>query len=381
MNVPGRPSVVRRVAGRARGRQAEQVRARHLDFFPDWRRGNPYLSMLYSHLGDVDAEARPTGPLIEHLAHAASSRAPGVLHLHWTTPVLRGAADVAEARGRAERLAELLDRFAAAGGRLVWTVHNVLPHDASYPEIEAEVCRTVAAHADLVHVLCDETMVAVAPYYSLDPARVVTIPHSSYAGIYPQRVPRARARRRLGLAEDERALTTVGRLRPYKGVDRLLDAFERPPLDRPDLRLLVAGRPGDAPGMAELVSRIEATPRVRSSLRRVPDSDLQVWLGGADLAVLPYAGILNSGSLLLAETFGVPVVAPRSGALIARDGLPHVRLFDPDDFEPVLATAVRDLVDSPAAAATARESALATAAANPPSLMARRFAEAVAPLL
>jgi len=58
-----------------------------------------------------------------------------------------------------------------------------------------------------------------------------------------------------------------------------------------------------------------------------------------------------------------------------------VRLFGADDFETVLATAVRDLVDDRTGAAAARASALAVAAANPPDLMARRFAEAVAPVL
>ncbi len=354
---------------------------RHVDFFPNWRKGNPFLSMLFSRLGEVDASARPTGPLTEHLERAAASGSPGLLNLHWTTPVLRGASDAEEADRRVVRLADLLDGFRAAGGRLVWTVHNVLPHDAAYPEAEARVCRLVAEHADVVHVLCDETLPAVAPYYPLDPARVVTIPHSSYVGIYPQRVGRAGARRRLGVGAHDRVLATLGLIRPYKGIDRLLDAVARPPLDRPDLRLLVAGLQGGGPGMQALVERLTSTPRVVSRAERVPDRDVQLWMGAADLAVLPYAGILNSGSFLLAETFGLPVVAPRAGALLAREGSPHVRLFDPDDFESVLAAAVTDLVDDRSAAARARDSALATAAANPPELMARRFAAVVGPLL
>jgi hypothetical protein len=65
---------------------------------------------------------------------------------------------------------------------------------------------------------------------------------------------------------------------------------------------------------------------------------------------------------------------------VSREGAPHVRLFDPPDLAAVVAGAVRDLVVPPRAAAAARESALATAAANPPELMAHRFAAAVAPL-
>src|SRR4051794_62995 len=225
--------------------------------------------MLFSGLGDLDAAARPTGPLTEHLERAASSGSPGLLNLHWTTPVLRGAADADEAWRRAWRLGELLEAFKAAGGRLVWTVHNVLPHDAAYVSAETEVCRLVADHADLVHVLCQETLPAVPPYYPPDPARVVTIPPSSHVGGDPQRIGRARARRRLGLGGQDRVLATLGLIRPYKGIDRLLDTFSRSPLDAPDLRLLVAGLQGDGPGMQALAARLATTPRVVSRTERV----------------------------------------------------------------------------------------------------------------
>jgi len=353
---------------------------RTLDFFPDWRRGNPFLSMLFARLGELDVSPRPVDGLRRHLVRAVESNDPGVLNVHWTTPVLRGAVDEDEARTRTARLSDLLDAFGTAGGRLVWTVHNALPHDAAYPEAEAEVCRVLARHADLVHVLSDQTGAAVAPYFELDPARTVTIPHSSYLGVYHDRMRRRRARRDLGLAASDRGLVTLGRIRPYKGLDRLLDAWGRAPLDDPSLRLLVAGKPSRDAGTADLAARLAKTPGVLSSLARVPAREVQRWMRAADLAVLPYDGILNSGSFLLAETFGLPIVAPRSGALVSREGAPHVRLFDPPDLAAVVAGAVRDLVVPPRAAAEARESALATAAANPPELMAQRFATAVAPL-
>jgi glycosyltransferase involved in cell wall biosynthesis len=354
--------------------------SRELDFFPDWQRGNPFLSMLFSGLDGIGATARPSGPLLEHLAAAAHRPDPGVLNLHWTSPVLARVRDTDTAVRRVAQLAELLTGFKDAGGRLVWTVHNVLPHDAVHVEQEQQVCRLVADHADLVHVLCAETLPAVAPYYPLDPEKVVTIPHSSYVGVYPQRISRRRARRRLGLGRDDRVLATLGQIRPYKGIDRLLDALDRPPLDAPDLRLLVAGPQGKGPAMQALVDRLGSTTRVVTRATRVPPGQVQVWLGAADLAVLPYSGILNSGSFLLAETFGLPVVGPRAGALLSREDEPHVRLFAPDDLETVLATAIRDLVATPESA-VARRSALAAAEANPPSLMAARFAAAVAPLL
>jgi len=104
---------------------------RRLDFFPDWRGGNPYLSMLFAGLGGIGACARPTGPLQEHLACAARELDPGVLNLHWTAPILADATDHHDAVRRVALLGTLLTGFKDAGGRLVWSVHNVLPHDAT----------------------------------------------------------------------------------------------------------------------------------------------------------------------------------------------------------------------------------------------------------
>jgi glycosyltransferase involved in cell wall biosynthesis len=354
---------------------------RVLDFYPDWSRGNPFQSMLFADLATVDAVARPVPDLAGHLAAAQDTPHPGVLNLHWTTPVLASALTESDARARVDQFAEGLQRFRDAGGRLVWTVHNVLPHDAAYVDSEIRLAGLLAAHADLVHVMSEVTAQAAAPYYRLDPERTVCIPHSSYLGMYPDWLSREGARLRLGVLPSEKVLLALGQIRPYKGLDRLLDFVEDAVHDDPTLRLLVAGPVGRHPDAGALAARLASMPRTISSRRRVRDDHLQVWLRAADLAVLPYTGILNSGSFLLAETFGRPVVATRAGALASRDGEAHVRLFDEGRFEETLRSAIRDLVEDPAGARLARASAEAAAAARPPAQMAAAFAEAVGPLL
>ncbi len=350
-----------------------------LAFFPDWRRFNPFQTMLFGDLGRVGGVPRPARSLRKHLASATESGRPGLLNVHWTTPLLAGVADEAEARAKVAVIAERLDAFKEAGGRLVWTVHNVLPHDPVHVESEVALARLLASRADLVHVLSEATLAAAAPYFEIDPARAICIPHSSYRGMYPDWVSRAAARRRLGVAPDESAVLALGQIRPYKGLDRLLDFAER--ADRPRLRLLVAGalRPGAESD--DLAARLSTAPRTTSLTRRLRDDEIQVWMRAADIAVLPYVRVLNSGAFLLAESFDLPVVAPRTGALVERATDPHVRLFDEDDFQEVLSGAVADLVEDPEGAARARASAEHAALSRPVGAMAARFADAVAPLL
>lgn len=350
-----------------------------LAFFPDWRRFNPFQEMLLSDLGRVGATPQPVRSIRDHLTTASGSERPGLLNVHWTTPILGSSRDAGRARAKVALVTELLDDFQKAGGRLVWTVHNVLPHEAVHVESEVALARVLADRADLVHVLSEATLPAAAPYFTIDPTRTVCIPHSSYRGIYPDWVGRAGARRRLGVAPDETVLLALGQIRPYKGLDRLLDFADR--AARPHLRLLVAGALRPRPGSEELAARLATTPRTTSLTRRLRDEEIQVWMRAADLAVLPYVSVLNSGAFLLAESFDLPVVAPRTGALVERGTEPHVRLFDEHEFEGVLAHAIRDLVEDPEGAARARASAERAARSRPADEMAARFADAVAPLL
>jgi glycosyltransferase involved in cell wall biosynthesis len=348
-------------------------------FFPDWRRFNPFQTMLFGDLGRVGGTPRPARGLRNHLTSATASGRPGVLNVHWTTPVLAGVADEKQARAKVALVGRLLDAFRGAGGRLVWTVHNVLPHDPVHVECEVALARLLADRADLVHVLSESTVGAAAPYFEIDPARTVCIPHSSYRGMYPDWVSRAGARRRLGVASDETAVLALGQIRPYQGLDRLLDFAER--AGRPRLRLLVAGALRPGPEADALTTRLGDAPRTTSLTRRLRDDEIQVWMRAADIAVMPYVRVLNSGAFLLAESFDLPVVGPRTGALAEREADAHVRLFDEDDFHEVLAEAIADLVEHPDGAARARASAEQAALARPVAAMARRFADAVAPLL
>jgi glycosyltransferase involved in cell wall biosynthesis len=147
-------------------------------------------------------------------------------------------------------------------------------------------------------------------------------------------------------------------------------------VDDPSLRLLIAGRAGKQPGIAELEERCAAHPRVMSRFTHLPNAELQAWFAAADVAVLPYVNILNSSAFQLAPSFGLPVVGPRMGALTAAEDEPYVRLFDPtspDNLRDVVRGAIRDFVGDEEVRQTARTAA----ATRPPAAMAEAFARVI----
>ena len=349
---------------------------RTLYFAPDYRAFNPFQSMLNAALGQgITAVPVPAKQVVQGLRDAE----PGsVFHLHWTAPVLQWSKEHAEAEQALADFMDALAGFQARGGKLIWSIHNALPHDSKFPDLDLDLARLLAERADRIHVLSPDTPELVANLYALDPGRTVVIEHSSYLGQYPDDVSRADARAQLGLDQDAKVIVALGGIRPYKGLNRLLDAFEAIADD--DARLLVAGQPRAGEFADELRRRCEANPQVIAHFARVPDDELQVWLHAADVAALPYLDILNSGGYWLAVTFGLPVVAPRAGTLTQFDGEPHVRLFDPGSpqsgtasLRRTLEQALRDLVGNNSASASAR----AAAQSRSPQRMAAGYATLV----
>lgn len=355
--------------------------SRHaIHLFPDYRSTNPYQDMLYGGLASVGAFSLPVRDLVSHFRTRAEATVPGTVHVHWTAPILQWAQGPYAAELVLQKFTDALLAFKAAGGNLIWTIHNLLPHDGKYRSAELTIADLLSEHADLIHVLTEETLVAADDLFTVDPSKVAVIEHSSYLGQYPDWIGRSEARRRLGITPHEKVLVALGGIRPYKGLSRLVDIFEEMAASDPSLRLLIAGKPSRLPGVEKLKARCEESSRIISRFDFVPDDQLQVWMRAADLAVLPYHQVLNSGAYLLAQTFDLPVVAPRTGAISSAD-VAHVRLFDPQDdasLKSTLERAVRDLIDDEDAAGEARAAARVEASRRLPADMAHQFATALA---
>ena len=133
------------------------------------------------------------------------------------------------------------------------------------------------------------------------------MPHGSYIGVYPQGRSRSEARSELGLPQDSFVFLCFGELREYKEIDLLLAAFASVSL--PDARLLIAGNAKD-PSVGLDVSAASATDsRILTMLGFVPENQIFELFHACDAAVLARGDGGTSGSLILALSMGLPVVA------------------------------------------------------------------------
>lgn len=278
---------------------------------------SPYQDLVYRQAWQHGIAPIPLHDLAD-LAVAERALAPEtrrILHLHWVNRVLAGATGPDEADRRVAAAAATLDRARQAGWAIAWTVHNILPHDAALPEAEAHLRRTIVDRADLVHVMTASTAELAAPLYRIPPERTVHVPLPSFRGAYADIVSRSAARFSLGLPGDARVISLVGGLRPYKGLDLLLDGFDRALTAHPDLHLLIAGLPSRSPEIGAFVERAVAQRNVHLHGRMIPADDMQLFLRASDAVVLPYVRTLNSALLMLALAFDLPVIAPDLGGI------------------------------------------------------------------
>lgn len=111
--------------------------------------------------------------------------------------------------------------------------------------------------------------------------------------------------------EKSRDFVFFGRMRAYKGLDLLRDAWPLVLARHPGARLRLVGE-GDPERLAPGISSL---PGVSIDSRWVPEAELASMIASAGVVVLPYREASQSGVLPLALAAGVPVVATRVGGL------------------------------------------------------------------
>jgi glycosyltransferase involved in cell wall biosynthesis len=322
---------------------------------------NPYARLLYRELERFGFETIDASPLkLEWLLRAR--RHVDILHFHWdpqqkyvqrspdrVTLLLR--------RLRRERLlpwwdvvsfVTLLAAARTLGYHLVWTIHEIRPHESDYSRHDILASRALARLSHLLLAHDAATAERAGEAFGLPAAEIHVVPHGSYVGVYPPGRARDTVRSELGVPPDAFVFLAFGHLRAYKEFPVLLDAFESLPL--PAARLIVAGVPWDA-AMRNIVSAAaERDSRIRLMLGPVPVEGVDELFKASDAAVFPRGDGWTSGSLILAMSMGVPVVAARQPTYAELiDGETAGWLFEPGD--------VSSLKDCLLAAATNPEQA------------------------
>jgi D-inositol-3-phosphate glycosyltransferase len=224
---------------------------------------------------------------------------------------------------RFERIA-LIAILKLLGKTLVFTAHNVddrARDGATSNLVDRLSLRFLYRTVDHVFVHTAAMKTELTRAFDVDDSRVTVVPLGINDVVPVARLKRAEARRQLGLTFDARTLLFFGNIAPYKGVEDLVHALAQ--LVREDGRytVLIAGavkNPGAETywrSVERLVVDLGLAKHVVRHVRYIPDEEVGAFFRAADVSVLPYRRVYQSGVLGLSYAQGLPVIAADVGAI------------------------------------------------------------------
>jgi beta-1,4-mannosyltransferase len=285
---------------------------------------NPYTRLLAEHLAAVEGVTVRTFSWRTALLGRYDA-----FHAHWPEILVDGHSPLKKLVRQAFTLA-LVARLAVTRTPIVRTVHNVgLPSGIS--RRERMLLELFDRRTTLRIRLNTETPVE-------GPSAL--IPHGHYRDWFAGYTPAATRPGQLGYA---------GRIRRYKGVETLIEAF-RGTTD-PAMRLRVGGYPSTT-GLADAVRRLaEGDDRISLEFGFISDETLVDLVTSSEIVVLPYQFMHNSAAALTALSLDRPVLVPANEVnerLAAEVGDGWVHTFEGTLTPEAITGALADVRSAPA---------------------------------
>lgn len=192
--------------------------------------------------------------------------------------------------------------------KVVAILDNVIPHERHF--FDTPLTKYFLSGADKCVTLCKE--VAEDLLSIRKDAEYTVLPHPIYSH-FGDKTDRAEAERMLGLKPGMKNILFFGLIREYKGLDILLDAFDRL---GPDYQLIIAGEPyGSFEKYRKAIDSSRGRDRIHVFDHYIKDSEVSRYFSAADVTVLPYRSATQSGISSIAYHFEVPMIVTDVGGL------------------------------------------------------------------
>jgi glycosyltransferase involved in cell wall biosynthesis len=208
------------------------------------------------------------------------------------------------------------------GKRIAFTAHNVNAgkRDGNDSWLNRLTLKIQYRLVDHIFVHTEKMKNELLEDFGVREQAVTVIPFGINNAVPDTELTPREAKQRLGLGDREKTILFFGNIGPYKGVDSLVTAFQKVAATNPEYRLIIAGKPRG--GCEQYLKEIQDTigrdgsrARVLQKIGYVPDEDTELYFKAADVLVLPYTEVSQSGVLFLGYSFGLPVIATDVGAL------------------------------------------------------------------
>jgi predicted dehydrogenase len=299
------------------------IRVAHLPVYAE----NPYQPQLMGKLRANQVAVTDGGAGGNFFRAALLRWKPDIMHFHWLHPYLLRPGWLASNIRSIRFLVEIV-LLRLAGVKVVWTVHNLVNHDERFPMLERFYTRLFARLATGVVFHSQAALALARESLGINGNKLTAvIPQGNYIECYPNQLAKSECRQLLNLKESQLVFAILGRMEPYKGILELIQCFHQMP---PEAHLVIAGHVSSPEMLERIRASIGGATNIHLHEGFVPDDRIQVFLNAADAYVFPVRNILNSGSISLAMSFGLPCIAPRLGGVPENLGENGGIIYDPN---------------------------------------------------
>ena len=287
---------------------SDEVEAPELHADPRMR----FLNLRGSQLENVSFVTKARRVLVYYarlISYAASAR-PKIFHLLWNNKF--------DAFDRTL----LMFYYRMLGKKIVFTAHNVNAgkRDKNDTWLNRTTLRMQYHLCDRIFVHTEKMKQELLAEFAVSERAATVIPFGINNSIPHTKMTHAEARQRLGVKDGEKAILFFGNIGPYKGLQYLAEAFQRLAMKDASYRLIVAGKLGK--GFEDYLAEVQRTlrrdlapERAIQRIEYIADEDAEQYFKAADVLILPYTHVFQSGVIFLGYSFGLPVVATDVGSL------------------------------------------------------------------
>lgn len=285
-------------------------------FLPNWSNGNPYQNLLKKAIEKqgVSVCYKDFSKGLFSLSRVINEEPfVTVLHVHWINNLIE---NIFWSKISIIQLIKLvllaLDVLYVRirGVKVIWTIHNLVGHETNNRELEIKARKILAKMCSHIIIHSRSACNMVEKTYNVNISRKVSIiPHGNYDGCYVLDKNKAlELKEQLHLEDDSIVLLFFGAVRPYKGVENLIETFVS--IANSKLRLVIAGNPLDLLYSKAIIEKAKNDPRILFFLNFIPENHVAALFSVADIVALPFERTLTSGSVILGLTMGKALLLP-----------------------------------------------------------------------
>ena len=207
--------------------------------------------------------------------------------------------------------------FKVAGMKIIYTIHNVNPLHKKLRSYHKLIYKLLYSLCDRLIIHSESGKEEIFGLYKVKSEKIFVIPHGDYKFFLPEKKLRKdQAKVALDISRNCKTILFFGAIRPNKGLENILRALPHIKSESSCIKLLIVGEPWENyKKYKTIIEKEDLQDEVFEKLEYIPNQEIAFYFTAADIVVLPYNEITQSGILQVAYAFAKPVVATDIGGL------------------------------------------------------------------